>query len=583
MSIRANNLSAVRRFCNSIRFKLVGGIFIFLVPFFLLLGYINGYALKLVRNQVADTNRSMISLYLGQIDNSLDVVNQYLADFCSNNADLRTLEFSEDDNVRKLAIVGIQIKMSQDISVHNTVDALFLYAIPQNQYVSAVHGSLSSGEAESISDYIREHADGYLKTDFTFDGWQVKKVGDRFYLLRVLKVGDICIGAWVRMERLHSLDNDSLRHSISLLVTEQGFPINPPVPLSDEIILLDSETTFTGRSNDKYLIVWKASGHGDFNMAALTPYDKIMLDFPYIWQVALIIAVVSIILMPIYFLILRKAVLQPLKHMLSAMKKTREGNLEARIKPRKTSEEFQILGETFNSMVSEIRKLKINNYEEKIARQKAELEHLQLQVKPHFFLNSLNIMNTLIRMKNYSLLQEYSQCLILYFRYMFKSNLDFVSLQEELSHVRNYLHIQQLRFPDSLSCSMDIPDNLLHILIPPLLIHTFVDNTIKYAVTLDDPIQLSIKAEIEESGGIPKTRIRISDTGPGYPAHALEMLQASKRVTDENGDIHIGIWNVQERLKMLYSGEASIQLKNASPQGAVSEILLPIALKPPQD
>lgn len=65
--------------------------------------------------------------------------------------------------------------------------------------------------------------------------------------------------------------------------------------------------------------------------------------------------------------------------------------MNLRIPEYQTSEEFEIVNQRFNSMMSQIEALKIDIYEERLSKQKTELQHLQLQLNPHFFLNSLNI------------------------------------------------------------------------------------------------------------------------------------------------------------------------------------------------
>jgi two-component system sensor histidine kinase YesM len=260
--------------------------------------------------------------------------------------------------------------------------------------------------------------------------------------------------------------------------------------------------------------------------------------------------------------------------MLSAMKHIRDGNLEARIKPYPTSDEFQTVNDTFNNMIDQIHELKINIYEEKINRQKSELKHLQLQINPHFFLNSLNIIHTLARAKDFELIQEMTLCLIQYFRYMFRSNLTFVMLKDELQHVRNYIRIQELRFPESLSFQLEAPEFLLNTPVPPLIIHTFVENTIKYAVTLDDPVKLAVKIELMENNCI---KITISDSGKGFKEDILKELKAGHSIIDEQGE-HIGIWNVQRRIQLLYKDQAKITLANGKPKGALIEIILPLEI-----
>ncbi len=108
-----------------------------------------------------------------------------------------------------------------------------------------------------------------------------------------------------------------------------------------------------------------------------------------------------------------------------------------------------MVNHTFNGMMEQIQELRIHVYEEQLNKQKAELQHLQLQINPHFFMNSLNIIYNLALVKNYALIQEMAISLVQYFRYMFRSNLTFLPLKDELQHIRNYIRIQELRFLDS--------------------------------------------------------------------------------------------------------------------------------------
>ena len=159
---------------------------------------------------------------------------------------------------------------------------------------------------------------------------------------------------------------------------------------------------------------------------------------------------------------------------------------------------------------------------------------------------------------------------------MFKSNLSFVSLKDELKHIQNYIRIQELRFPKSLKYEINAPDYLLVKMIPPLIIHTFVEISMKYAVTLDEPVTLRIDIVYVENTDIePCYKIVIRDTGKGYSQAVLDQLSSGNRVIDEQGD-HIGIWNVQQRLKLLYKGRAKLTIGNVEPHGASAEIILPM-------
>ncbi|MNJ52806.1 Sensor histidine kinase YpdA [compost metagenome] len=272
---------------------------------------------------------------------------------------------------------------------------------------------------------------------------------------------------------------------------------------------------------------------------------------------------------------IRNNLLIPLKRIVSVMNRIGEGNVKFRIEPYPTSDEFELVNKTFNHMMAQIEELKINVYEEKLNKQKAELQHLQLQINPHFFLNTLNILYNLALVHDFELIKEMTLRLVRYFRYMFRSNLTLLPLHEELEHVTNYIQIQQLRFQNSLSYDISIPEELSKVYVPPLVVQTFIENSIKHATQMDNPLQLTIEIEMEPSDSDPHIRIRIKDTGKGFPADELLELQAGKRIIDEQGE-HIGIWNVWHRLRLMYGERAEMLFYNHTPSGAVVEIKLPL-------
>src|SRR5690606_22194069 len=107
-----------------------------------------------------------------------------------------------------------------------------------------------------------------------------------------------------------------------------------------------------------------------------------------------------------------------------------------------------------------------------INKQREELQRLQLQVNPHFYLNSLNIVYNLAKVKNYNLIMEMSSALSNYFRFLFRNNTSFVKLRDELEHTRNYLYIQTLRFPEQLKWSINSPEYFNDVPVPPLIVQS---------------------------------------------------------------------------------------------------------------
>ncbi|RCW47496.1 sensor histidine kinase [Paenibacillus prosopidis] len=565
---------------NSIRFKLVVGLLLITLPTVAFLIYNNLYAIRVVHNQVAESNRNLMSMYMGQVDNNLNEVDKYLTNLIVNDKDLQEMAYSSSEENRILAKVRLDNKIRGDIATFQSVNSLFVYSIPGQDYFEAFQDFESVQQRDEVRGYIR-----VLLNELQNEGelqnrqWYVHQIGQGYYLFRVLQTSDAYIGAWVNIEKLSIPLNllDLGEKGLSLFSTDNGTPMTHADAVREYGIDLnrDLQQYYLSGKTNSFLVVGERSAKGNFSLIAIIPDERTLENLPYLRRIAYAIPIAAIILVPACLLLLRKMVLRPLKRILAAMKRIGEGSLNTRIEPFPTSDEFHLVNETFNQMMKQVQELRIHVYEEQLSKQKAELQHLQLQINPHFFMNSLNIIYNLALVRNYELIQEMSLSLVQYFRYMFRSNLAFVPLKEELKHVRNYVRIQELRFPGLLEFQQSAPDYLMDTRIPPLIIQTFVENSIKHAATPNDSIRISVRIDLDDSGAEPRILIEIKDNGKGFRNDILEEIQAGNRIEDEQGE-HIGIWNVKRRIRLLYADEADLFISNALPAGAMVMLLLPL-------
>ncbi len=566
---------------NSIRFKLVVGLLLLTVPMVILLIYNNGYAIKVVHSKVAESNRNLITMYMAQIDSNLNDVDKYLTNLIVNDKDLQELEFYYSEQNRVLAKVRLDDKLKADISSHPSIDSLFVYTVNGGDYIEVYKDYDSIQDRMAISGYVRESIQQLIQQERTTDSqWKVKQIDKKYYLLRFLQTKDAYVGAWANMEKLSvPLDLISLgEKGVSLFATEAGTPMTNEEVVQDNRIQLnnDEQDYYLSGDHEPYLVLAQKSAKGNFSLIALIPDKEVLENLPYLRAISFMVPIGGLILIPICFLVLRKMVLRPLNRILIVMKRIGEGNLSTRIEAFPTSNEFRVVNETFNEMIGQVQELRIHVYEEKLSKQKAELQHLQLQINPHFFMNALNIIYNLAHVRNHELIQEMSMSLVQYFRYMFRSNLTLVPLKDEIRHIRNYMRIQELRFPGKLSFRLSMPEYLKDTRIPPLIIQTFIENSIKHAITPDASIDINVCMELEEAvDSEPLLKIRITDTGSGFSEEVLSEISKGNRIVDEHGE-HIGIWNVKRRLGLLYGDAARLHVSNHEPSGARIELVLPI-------
>ncbi|MFS0724307.1 cache domain-containing sensor histidine kinase [Paenibacillus sp. 1P07SE] len=549
------------------------------IPLIVMLLYNNFYAIDVVRTQVAESYKNTLRLYMGQIDSNLNDVDAYLNTIAGSGYDLIALKRAETDDQYYISKAYLFNRMSNDISLFNTLDSFFVYAKDRQDYMDVYATGVSFEEKERVQAYITEMIKtGNIPQGLRTKRWHPTRIGEVNYLVNIIQSGRVYLGGWIRTDTLLEplKDLDVGEGGVMLVADASGEPITGH--LSAHTIGLSLNQVQQGYqlsgSDQQYLVVDKESYRGSFSLVTLIPDREILANLPYLQQLIWFITLGSFLFIPIGLYLIRRTFFVPLKRILHAMSRVRSGDWSVRVDTDKNAEEFKILGYSFNSMMIEIQTLRVNVFEEQLNKQREELQRLQLQVNPHFFLNALNIVYNLAKVKNHTLILEMTMALIQYFRFLFRSNTSFVKLGDELQHTRNYLRIQALRFPDKLLWNVDAPAYFMDVPVPPLIIQSFVENSIKHAVTLEEPIEITVKVAFADEDGV-TIGIRITDTGEGFDEHVLRELKAGRSLENEQGE-HTGIWNVQRRLKLLYGEEASIQYENdRDTGGAVVEVVVP--------
>jgi two-component system sensor histidine kinase YesM len=568
---------------TSLRYKLIASVLIMTLPLVGMLLYNNYYAIHVVRGQVADSYKNMLKLYMNQTDDSLNDIDSYLSTVAGNGYDLLSLSQSVTDTDYYSAKIYLFNKLNRDSSLYDSLSSFFVYTEHRQDYLDVSKRDQSNlEEKEKIATFIIEliHSRQYPQGS-SVQRWQHIQIGQDDYLVDIVHSGDAYLGGLIRTDLLlEPLDALQIGEGGEVLLADmQGKQITETEVVGDYGVELQKNLNnyYISGTTKKFLVVGAQSNKGEFQLVTLIPDQHILANLPYLQWIVWLITIAGFLFIPLGLYSMRMSILVPLYRILRTMKKVREGDWSSRVELSDTSGEFQLIGGAFNAMMTEVEILRINVYEEQLNKQKEELQRLQLQVNPHFFLNTLNIVYNLAKVKNYELILEMSMSLIHYFRFMFRSNTSFVQLKDEIEHTKNYLRIQNLRFPGQMTWNMDAPVYLSDVPIPPLVIQSFVENSIKHAVTMDKPINISVHIDLLDEESDARMKISIKDTGFGFSEQVLQELQAGRSIENERGE-HTGIWNVERRLKLLYGKNVSIRYANVTDSGgAAVDIILPIS------
>ncbi|WP_195985308.1 histidine kinase [Clostridium sp. D33t1_170424_F3] len=536
------------------------------------------HAIRVVRDQAFQSNRNTLALRMESIDRDLENTSSFLSSFLLDTSTYSKISAPRDSLARLNALTSVQSAFSKYLHAYQNTDGLFFYYHTTRDYIAASLKNETIVERNAIRKFLLKNLTDSAFADQWEAGWFPQEIDGQYYLLRITKLNGVYAGSWICADNL-ALPTKKVADNtggLVLLSTADRQPMTDQTLLKEKNIILSDELQTGGQffPRPDYLIADVSSATGSFHLLFLIP-DRTLLEGLDLSNILLILlSVVSIAGIPILMVLLWRNIFVPLRSVTDGMHAVRNGNFDVNLPDLPRTTELAAVTDAFNEMTREIHTLKIDVYEEQLKRNRAQLQYLNLQIKPHFFLNSLNVIYSLALVKDYRLILEMTTCLMKHFRYMFKSPDTLVTIQEELVHVQNYLRIQELRFDAQFRPFVELEPALYDACIPTLVLHTFVENIVKHAYSNEKETQIHISMK-EEGEALD---IKISDNGSGYPEGLLPELNLPE-LPDEDRETHIGIYNIRQRLKLIYGQQAVLHFDNLSSGGAAVHLRLPLVRK----
>lgn len=216
------------------------------------------------------------------------------------------------------------------------------------------------------------------------------------------------------------------------------------------------------------------------------------------------------------------------------------------------------------------KELETQKEEERIA----EITALQAQINPHFLFNTLQSIQFEIRQKegNDSKIAEITEELSDILKYALGDPKQQVSLSEEIQYLKRYVNIQKMRFGDKFILYYEIEENLKEHHVFRLLLQPIVENSILHGVRYREHGYIKIK--IYQSKQIQKIIVAVIDSGIGM---TKEELMAQRKTISRYNPNHVGLANVNCRLKLYYGEEAQLHIYSKKDMGTVVKFYLPLS------
>lgn len=185
--------------------------------------------------------------------------------------------------------------------------------------------------------------------------------------------------------------------------------------------------------------------------------------------------------------------------------------------------------------------------QERLEKQDLErqLEYLRYQVNPHFFMNTLNNIHALVDInpeRAKTTIVELSKMM----RYiLYEGDKKLIPVQREALFLNNYIELMRLRYSSRVSISLDMPEMMPDMMLPPLLLIIFVENAFKHGVSYAAPSFIDIKVEVTQD----KLKFRCRNS------------RQEQKPDEKKKKGGVGLANARRRLDLLFHDKYSLEIK----------------------
>lgn len=519
----------------------------------------NAYSFNLMLRNFRQSLSSTAQIYTEQINGKVDKINSGSLELVSLAASSQNY-YTSSPLGRYLTQQDILTRLQDRIRYVESSDLYFFYRTDSDELLTALSNRPSTGSSYFWNQYLM------LPPTQPANTWFSVTCNGETWLMCYYNVSQVRVGAAVRAKTLlQSLYADTG------LVQDSGFALaglDGTIVYSSQPDLMACGTSLAGHIPAS-LIVESHTVPEVGTLLLFRPSSDLLHQLSGSFGWLLLLNLLALALITTMLLNTNRHITVPIQQLTEGVREVERGNWDYQLETSSQIEDFQQLFRGFNHMILEVHDLKISAYEAELERHRNELRYLQLQIRPHFYLNAITTISSLIYQDRKQDARSFIDFLSDYLRYLFSGSDTQVTLQQETEHCKSYIQLQQIKYPDTIFYMFELASGTENIRIPKFLLQTVVENIFKHGFSPEQFLSIFLESALEEQNGVRGLRMTVEDNGCGF---SPEML-ASFPVKENNG--HVGLSNLYHTLQLIYGPAASLHISNAEPNGARVTIFLP--------
>lgn len=323
-----------------------------------------------------------------------------------------------------------------------------------------------------------------------------------------------------------------------------------------------------GHLNQEYMTAQRTLSDSGWSMMLYRPMRVVYANTQELTLTVLLVAAGCALLLYIMAQLLSLAVVRPLEALSRNMRGIGEGDLSVTILPTpQRNDEVGLLMHQFTWMVERLQYLINEVYKNRIARQEYEMKALQAQINPHFFYNSLSLINSKAIMAGQEDISNMAQLLSTFYRTTLNHGKSGIPVVDEWTNTMSYAKIQLMMHRDSFDLVEQLDPETHAYIIPNLLLQPLMENAIAHGI---DHKVTPGRGWVELVGVLRDGCLvfTVRDNGCGIPQEKLSSLLT----TESKG---YGVQNVHRRVQLYYGQEYGLTYESTVDGGTTATLILP--------
>ena len=540
------------------------------VPVMIILLLMCSYTKHRMRTEIAESYKTTLKNQAAYLEERVKEEENFLLNLFQSDMNMLYLRKDPESPDRANYLYNIKKKFDDR---HTESGLCEWYFVLMEDFKYSVLSEMSRADYEeraSVEAYLREIP---LSEEAKNIRWELIQIDGKWYYLRALvrnRIGSLLEASTV-LEKIGMSENENAK--MLLLGEKEEITENGDWAEEKQIQISKEENSIYRMVGEKkkYLLITEPFQKLTGKAAYVISDQEILGGMAGLLNIMRGMAVLIFFAFSGTALAVYRIWMVPMGRLKRVMHDIRDGRTsKPNQEEERVSQEFGEVYDQFEEMMEALQTWKVKSYEEELQKKNYQLQFYSLQLKPHFYLNSLKCLYGLAQKEDYRKIQEMLLSLSDYFKYITYDSQRLITLEDEIRHTAMYVEVRQMGVMDPIECEVDIDSRARKQKVLGLVVQTFVENSIKYGRKSGQNLKVEIKVTMLEQENRKYMSIIVQDNGEGYNK---EIIRQVNREDKDSWNGHVGLLNLRNRLKLVYGEHAFLAISNLPEGGAYSEVV----------